>query len=401
MIHVRLSLLTLAIFAASLGGCAASHARPEPIAGPTAAELESSIERGIAFLVKRQNPDGSWGSARRTKGLNITAPIPGAHRGFRGATTAMCVAALTEAADLSDPAVANTLRRGEEWILAHYANIKRGSQVTIYSNWAHAYGLTALAHMHLRAAGDSPRQAKIADLIALQYKRLTQNNFLGGGWGYYDFEHHTANPAGQPTSFTTAAVLVGMRDAADAGFPPPPGLLADGVREVLRQRRPDGSFFYSRNWRYRPTGKINQAGGALGRVQSCNAALRVWGNTTEVTDALIAEWLDRLFARNGWLSIGRKRPRPHESWFAVAGYFYYFGHFYAGHCIDLLPPEQRPFYQAHQAATLMALQEADGSWWDFPLYDYHQPYGTAFALMSLNRCRVVPPEPSVADGTMP
>ena len=31
-------------------------------------------------------------------------------------------------------------------------------------------------------------------------------------------------------------------------------------------------------------------------------------------------------------------------------------------------------------------QEKDGSWWDYPLYDYHQPYGTAFALMTLHRC---------------
>ena len=37
--------------------------------------------------------------------------------------------------------------------------------------------------------------------------------------------------------------------------------------------------------------------------------------------------------------------------------------------------------------VLLALQEKDGSWWDYPLYDYHQPYGTAFALMSLQRCR--------------
>ena len=38
-------------------------------------------------------------------------------------------------------------------------------------------------------------------------------------------------------------------------------------------------------------------------------------------------------------------------------------------------------------ATLMLdRQEKDGSWWDYPLYDYHQPYGTAFALMSLHRC---------------
>ena len=39
------------------------------------------------------------------------------------------------------------------------------------------------------------------------------------------------------------------------------------------------------------------------------------------------------------------------------------------------------------ARTIMDLQEADGSWWDYPFYDYHQPYGTAFALMTLYRCR--------------
>jgi hypothetical protein len=35
----------------------------------------------------------------------------------------------------------------------------------------------------------------------------------------------------------------------------------------------------------------------------------------------------------------------------------------------------------------MNVQDADGSWWDYPLYNYHQPYGTAYALMTLHRCR--------------
>ena len=39
------------------------------------------------------------------------------------------------------------------------------------------------------------------------------------------------------------------------------------------------------------------------------------------------------------------------------------------------------------ARILLHLQEKDGSWWDYPLYDYHQQYGTAFALMTLVRCR--------------
>jgi hypothetical protein len=31
--------------------------------------------------------------------------------------------------------------------------------------------------------------------------------------------------------------------------------------------------------------------------------------------------------------------------------------------------------------------EKDGSWWDYPLYDYHQQSGSALVLMSLKRCR--------------
>jgi hypothetical protein len=45
------------------------------------------------------------------------------------------------------------------------------------------------------------------------------------------------------------------------------------------------------------------------------------------------------------------------------------------------------FYQDHLARILLGHQERDGSWWDYPFYNYHQQYGTAFALMSLQHCR--------------
>jgi len=154
----------------------------------------------------------------------------------------------------------------------------------------------------------------------------------------------------------------------------------------LRQRLPDHSYLYGEYLKWQPRRGINRPAGSLGRTPSCNAALRMWGQT-QITDEVTAEGLDRLFARAGWLDIGRKRPIPHESWFQVAGYFYYFGHYYAAYGIGQLPAEKRPEYQSHLAHTLLDRQEKDGSWWDFPLYAYHQPYGTAFALMTLVRCR--------------
>ena len=71
----------------------------------------------------------------------------------------------------------------------------------------------------------------------------------------------------------------------------------------------------------------------------------------------------------------------------MAGYFYYYGHFYAALCADELEPERARTHHARLAAILLPLQEKDGSWWDYPFYDYHQPYGTGFALIALARGR--------------
>jgi hypothetical protein len=130
----------------------------------------------------------------------------------------------------------------------------------------------------------------------------------------------------------------------------------------------------------------------------CNLALRL-SDDKRITDEVLKTWLDWLCARNGWLSRARKFPRPHESWFGVAAYFYYYGHFYAAGCIEQLPPEQQSFYQDHLAGILMPLQEKDGSWWDFPFYDYHQQYGTAMAIMSLHRCQHRVPQTTTVTST--
>ena len=67
------------------------------------------------------------------------------------------------------------------------------------------------------------------------------------------------------------------------------------------------------------------------------------------------------------------------------GYFFYYGHYYAALCIEQLPQDQRPPFQAHLAGALIALQEKDGSWWDYAMWDYHKPYGTSYAVMALMR----------------
>jgi len=73
--------------------------KPKEVPHPGDEAIDKAIHRGIEFLLADQNSDGSWGTAERTKDLNIYAPVPGAHEGFRAAVTAMCVMALIETAD--------------------------------------------------------------------------------------------------------------------------------------------------------------------------------------------------------------------------------------------------------------------------------------------------------------
>lgn len=348
---------------------------------PSDKQITAAMQRGIAFLLEDQNPDGSWGSARRTKGLNIYAPVPGAHHAFRAAVTAMCVEALIACND-DRPEVRNALSRGERWLLQHLPEVRRATPQAVYNNWTHAYAIQALVAMYHRKPHNEERRAKIRDLIVGQIDMLRRYECISGGWAYYDFNAHTKRPSGPSISFVTATVLIALHKAGTIDVDIPDDMVRRAIESIHRQRKPDFSYCYGEYLRFRPMHPINRPGGSLGRSQVCNLAMYLWDDP-EIDRRIIGQWLDRLFDRHLWLDIGRKRPVPHESWFAVAGYFFYYGHYYAAGCIEQLEPESRSAYRKRLARVLLARQEEDGSWWDFPFYDYHQPYGTAFALMSL------------------
>lgn len=362
--------------------------RSEPILpsveAPTEGQIRQSMQQGIRFLIKDQNPNGSWGSATRTKGLNIYAPVPGAHHAFRAATTSLCIAALIES-DSNAPDVIESLGRAEAWLREHLSSLRRATGDAIYNVWGHCYSIQALVRMHERHEADADQQSKIIALIESQIDMLKRYESVDGGWGYYDFRYQGNQPTSSSISFVNGAVLVALAEAKRIGVEPPERIVKRAIAATNRQRKPDFSYLYGEYLQYQPMRGINRPGGSLGRTQCCNVALRLWGDET-ITDNVIKNWLYRLYVRNGWLDIGRKRPIPHESWMQVAGYFYYFGHYYAALSLEQLPESERDSYQGMLAKLMLDRQERDGSWWDYPLYDYHQPYGTSFALMTLRRC---------------
>ncbi len=370
--------------------------RPKPVEPRSAEAINGSIRRGIDFLLAQQNENGSFGSPFPARTSDVYAPVPGAHHAFRAAVTAMCISALIETGG-GEAEVGKAIDRAEAWLFEHLPHVRRATPMAMYNTWAHAYAIQALVRMLRRRPDDKPRCEKIRRLIEHQVEMLNRYECVDGGWAYYDMNALTKKPSGPSMSSTTATVLVALKEAKRIGIDVSQRLIDRATASIRRQRNPDFSYAYGEYLKYQPRRPINRPAGSLGRSQACNVAMRLWGDET-VTDAVLSTWLDRLFARNLWLEMGRKRPIPHESWFQVAGYFFYYGHYYAALCIEQLPVEQRGPHLDHLAHLLLRLQQKDGCWWDFPLYNYHREYGTALALMSLGRCRKAPGEVGTGAG---
>jgi hypothetical protein len=345
--------------------------------------IGNAISDGSKFLLSNQNPDGSWGTPQQTKGLNIYAPIPGAHRAFRLAVTALSLSALLEV-QKDNPDYQETITQGKEYLVENLTSLRRATPMAIYNVWSHAYGIQSLVRLYGHSTKKSEKE-KLRSIISQQITMLQKYESVDGGWGYYDFNAQTKQPSGSSISFVNATALVALKEAESIGMEIPGKMVQKALNAIRRQRLPDHSYLYGEYLKYKPRRGINRPAGSLGRSHACNLALQVWGDQS-VTAEIHKLCLDRLVKRNGWLDVARKRPVPHESWFAVAGYFFYYGHLYASLCIEQLPENERDFYKQNLAQILIPLQEKDGSWWDFPFYNYHQQYGTAMALISLKHC---------------
>ena len=362
-------------------------AQEKPKAEVTPESVDASIKHGVDFLIANQNPNGSWGGPTRTKGLNIYAPIPGAHHAFRAGASGLALSGLIDSGDTRPEAIA-AIEMGGAWMKKNLPLLRRADQTTTYNAWGHAYGLRALSRLYKRET-DAAAKAEWKSLAEQQVELLNRYEDLNGGWGYLDLFDGltTRKPTGITTSFTTATVLLAMHEAQQVmGVKLDDKIVKHSLASIERQRTPDFSYVYSHDHILYPRVPINRPAGSLARSQACNAALKIFGDE-KVSSEVIETWADRFIAREGFLSIGRKRPVPHETHFSISGYFYYYGVFYFTESVRFLPEERQAVHAKRLAEVVLFRQEKDGSWWDYPLYDYHQPYGTGYSLMALSWCK--------------
>ncbi len=363
--------------------CLLSFASPalgdEVTQAATDPHAREAVRKGVDFLLRTQHTDGSWGESTMGRSYEVMADVPGSHRAFRVATSALCVMALKNSG-IREEALEHAVRRGLKYLVKQ-GRVKRPNPTEIYSVWAYGYGLRCLSEA-LVAGACPDMETSMRETAEQLVDALKLYQVPDGGWGYYDFVAGTYRPSDSSMSFMTATVLISLHSAKRAGIDVPEKMLQKALLSLHRARKQDGSYLYGWYMRYRTNHPVNKLKGSVCRTSCCHLAQYLFNNRVSYED--LVKGVEALVEHNRFVDTARKRPIPHEGWYSTSGYFHLYGHFYASMVLQQLNTQDQKRLWPILKNLILRLQEPDGSWWDYPLYGYHKYYGTAFAVLTLS-----------------
>jgi len=336
----------------------------------TPAEL---IDKGLAEILKIQE-DSQW-------------PYEGVYRvrgeipvGYRIGGTSITAGAILAAAKTSDKKSAEAVDQAVAFVLKELSHADmRPSTQNAYDVrvWGHACALEFLCR--LRAAKRTGARAKDVDTwIATLVKTLVEEELATGGWNYANRNAHAA--------FVTAPVTQALLLARGQGEKVPDQVLQRARKALEGSRVDSGAFIYSGaiNGPDDPRAKLP---GSIARSPAAETTLLLLGGGSK--DA-IRKSLDAFHAHWEELEKRRKKTGTHEGEFAIAPYYFYFGHRYAAQAIEMLPKEERAKERKRLLEKILRTRDGDGTWND-RIFARSRAYGTAVVILALLGEKAPPP----------
>lgn len=308
----------------------------EPRPDGVTEEIAKSIDRGLQYLVRSQNRDGSWRSA-------------GNYGNYPTAMTALAGMALL--------ASGSTPTRGRHWLAVRRAAefLLRAAQpdgvITApaeegRSMYGHGFSTMFLAEVY-GMEEDKPRQDALRRVLTNAVQLTSRSQSRAGGWLY------TPESNGDEGSVTITQIQA-LRACRNAGITVPPKVIQDAVAYIKNSANPDGGIRY-------------RAGmGGEGRPPLAAAAVAVLYNAGRYDDPLAEKSL--AFAMRT-LPINGSGNGHH-----------YYSQLYLAQALYQRGGKDWDDYYAKMSQWLLSQQKSDGSW----VGDSVGPtYGTAIALTIL------------------
>ena len=345
-------------------------------------DVVQALQKAMGHLIEIQNADGSWGGGGPESTLEDNFALETYASWRLGAHAIGCMALMGSArGDLQQE---QALEKAVDWLCA-VSLPERDSDWDVDYVWAAVYGFSACVDLlQDKRFQVDPWVGRLEERGKEFLAVLVGHQALSGGWAYYDFAPYAKTPT-WATSFTTAAVLPALFDATQKlKWEIEERVLARAVRYVDRCALPNGAYAYDLTPNLSTGGieSINQVQGSLSRIQVCNWALHRAG-VKRITPEVLRKGLENFFRYHGFLDHVRTRPIPHEGFNANAGYFYFFGHYYAAKVIALLPAAERAEWYKKLSPHLAKTQWANGGASDFLRPPYMVVASTSFLLSGL------------------
>jgi prenyltransferase beta subunit len=309
---------------------AGTSAQNAPVEGETDDAWRDSVERGLAWLARSQNADGSFGRGRMSDNAGIVS---------------LC--ALAFMADGSVPGRGRygaAVERALEYVLRSVAESGLvGGEGVNGPMYGHGFATLFLGEIY----GMNPQDDRVRDALVRAVRLIENSQNREGGWRY--------NPVPDDADVSvTICQVMALRSARNAGIKVPRTVIDNAVRYVRECQNPDGGFRYMRTL------------GASG-----------WPRTAAgVATLFYAGVYDDDSIPRG-LAYVRRSASPDGGGPASQPYYFY-GHYYAAQAMYLAGGEWWKDWWPKIRRELVDHQRFDGSWTD---PQWGQPLGTSMALI--------------------
>lgn len=335
---------------------------PEPEPLPVA-EARTAQQDVLAYLLENQREDGSWicpteiGSEGRPNHFTL-------------AITAICGEALLPFRD--DERVGRAVRDALGYVLASWSRLQVDPSPAYFMDhtvWSDGYLLSFLGACSEAGIGKPPHLLAVMQLVVDDLARLQKS---GGGWSYYLTPDATveSDPLDISMSFTTAAVLLGIHRAQEAGAEVPEDLVTRALDCLQRMENPNGTFEYLLNHGAEDGARQPGEPGAAGRGPVCALALHEFDR---VGAERVAETVAMFARHRAGLAKERRKTLMHCGPGAQGSHYVFFDYFTCAAAIAALPADSRALHRDMLLGEILAGRNADGSYLDNPMI------GPAFA----------------------